>query len=75
MNLSSTECKNKYLVRSINTEQDIERRLESLGLTENSVIEVVSRKKGGASIVRIRGTRFALGKEICDKIELWGECK
>ena len=72
MNLSSAECKKKYLVRSINTSEDIERRLESLGLTENSGIELVTKKRGGACIAKIRGTRFALGKEICDKIELWG---
>ena len=72
MNLSNAQCKNKYLVRSINTSEDIERRLESLGLTENSGIELITKKRGGACIAKIRGTRFALGKEICDKIELWG---
>lgn len=73
MNLYNARCNTKYLVKSISEEKDIERRLESLGLTENSTIELISRKRGGAAIVRIRGTRFALGREICEGIELWGE--
>lgn len=63
----------KYLVKKLDMEEKTQRRLEALGLTENSMIELISRKRGGASIVKIRGTRFALGKEICSRIYLWGE--
>lgn len=63
----------KYLVKKLDMEEKIERRLEALGLTENSMIELISRKRGGAAIVKIRGTRFALGREICEKIQLWGD--
>ena len=73
MNLFNAQCNKKYLVKSINEDEGIERRLESLGHTENSPIELINRKRGGAAIVRIRGTRFALGREICEGIELWGE--
>lgn len=73
MTLFTAECKKKYLVRKITAEPDTERRLESLGLTENSSVELISRKRGGAAIVKIRGTRFALGREICEGILLWGD--
>ena len=49
-----------YIVERIETEQNLERRLEALGLTEGSRIEVLNNDK--------KGTRFALGKRIADHI-------
>ena len=73
MTLFDAKPGKKYLVRKLDMEEKIERRLEALGLTENSIIELLSRKHGGAMIVKIRGTRFALGKEICESIYIWGD--
>ncbi|MFG6331745.1 MAG: ferrous iron transport protein A [Lachnospiraceae bacterium] len=47
-----------------------ERRLEVLGMLEGTKILVVNRKKRGAMIVKIRGTRFALGQSIAECIEV-----
>ena len=38
--------------------------MESLGMTEGSKINVMRKKRNGAVIIKIRGTRFALGREI-----------
>lgn len=57
-----------YIVERIETEQNLERRLEALGLTEGSRIEVLNNDKKGAMTVRFRGTRFAIGKRIADHI-------
>lgn len=57
-----------YIVERIETEQNLERRLEALGLTEGSRIEVLNNDKKGGMTVRFRGTRFALGKRIADHI-------
>ena len=73
MTLFDAQQGKKYLVKKLDMEEKIERRLEALGLTENSMIELISTKRGGASIVKIRGTRFAIGKEISSRIYLWGE--
>lgn len=73
MTLFEAECKKKYLVRNIKTAKDTARRLEALGLTENSPVELIRRARGGASIVKIRGARFALGRKICKEITLWGD--
>ena len=73
MTLYKAQPGKKHLVKKLDMEEKIERRLEALGLTENSMIELLSRKRGGAMIVKIRGTRFALGKEICQAIYLWGD--
>lgn len=47
-----------------------ERRLEVLGMLEGTKITVVERKKKGAMIVKIRGTRFAVGQSITECIEV-----
>lgn len=47
-----------------------ERRLEVLGMLEGTRITVVNRKKKGAMIIKIRGTRFAVGQNITEHIEV-----
>lgn len=47
-----------------------ERRLEVLGMLEGTKITVVNRKKKGAMIIKIRGTRFAVGQNITEHIEV-----
>ena len=47
-----------------------ERRLEVLGMLEGTKISVVNRKKRGAMIVKIRGTRFAVGQNITEHVEV-----
>lgn len=47
-----------------------ERRLEVLGMLEGTRITVVNRKKRGAMIIKIRGTRFAVGQNITEHIEV-----
>lgn len=47
-----------------------ERRLEVLGMLEGTRITVVNRKKKGAMIIKIRGTRFAVGRNITERIEV-----
>lgn len=68
MRLKEGKNKGIYIVEQINIELNLERRLEALGLTEGSKIEVLNNDKKGAMTVRFRGTRFALGKRIADHI-------
>lgn len=57
-------------VRSIALRHDTSRRLEMLGLTGGTEIKLLNKKKNGAVIVKVRGTRFALGREIAQGIEV-----
>ena len=41
-----------------------------LGMLEGTRITVVNRKKKGAMIIKIRGTRFAVGQSITECIEV-----
>lgn len=59
-----------YQVLSIHMEHDLERRLESLGLTEGASVTVLNNDKKGSLTVKFRGTRFALGRRIADNIEV-----
>ena len=48
----------------------VERRLEALGLTEGTSITVLNKKSKGAVIVKVRGTRFAVGRNIAAGIRI-----
>jgi len=61
-----------YNVTSIVLEKNIERRMKALGLTEGTTVRLVSRKANGTSILKVRGTRLALGKEIVTGIHVDG---
>lgn len=59
-----------YEVLSMNIELALARRLEALGLTDGSHVAILNNNKQGALTVKFRGTRFALGKNIADHIEV-----
>lgn len=50
--------------------QDTTRRLEMLGLTGGTQIKLLNKKRSGAVIVKLRGTRYAFGREIAEKVEV-----
>jgi ferrous iron transport protein A len=41
-----------------------------LGMLEGTKVTVVNRKKKGAMIIKIRGTRFAVGQSITEHVEV-----
>ncbi len=68
MRLKEGKNHHTYVVERIETELNLERRLEALGLTEGSRITILNNDKKGAMTVKFRGTRFALGRRIADNI-------
>ncbi|MBO5112662.1 MAG: FeoA domain-containing protein [Lachnospiraceae bacterium] len=63
--------KNKnYEIKGLYVEEGITRRLQALGLNDGTIITVLNRKKNGALIIRVRGTRLAIGKHISSGIEV-----
>lgn len=60
-----------YEVRGISLKQNsITRRLEALGLNEMTRLQLLNRKRGGAFIIKVRGTRLAIGRCIAQGIEV-----
>lgn len=70
MTLYEGEKGSTLLVVRMDLPVQTERRLEVLGMLEGTRIVVVNRKKRGAMIVKIRGTRFAMGQSITRHIEV-----
>lgn len=68
MTLKEGQNNHTYVVEKLETELNLERRLEALGLTEGSLITILNNDKKGAMTVKFRGTRFAFGRHIADNI-------
>lgn len=61
-----------YKVLEINLPEKIKRRLQMLGMTDNTDISILNKKFSGAVIIKIRGTRFAIGKAFAQGIIVGG---
>ena len=70
MTLYEGEISKHYQVKEVMAEEAITRRLESLGLNFGTTITILNKKKNGAMIIKVRGTRLALGKQITENIEV-----
>ena len=58
-----------YLVSALHLPFELERRLEALGTTHDAPVTVLNRKGKGILIIKLRGTRLALGYNITRNIE------
>ena len=70
MRLSEGKIGEEYFVKDIRLDMPAKRRLEILGMTGNSRVVVLGSKKSGTKIIKVRGTRFALGAEFANGIEV-----
>ena len=70
MQLCQGRVSSTYVIDSIKLPLETEKRLEALGLTKGTPVFVINRKGRGTMIVRIRGTRFALGYGITKNIQV-----
>ena len=58
------------LVESVHVDDAINRRLEALGVNENTRLLVMNKKKSGTMSMNVRGTRLALGRRITGGIDI-----
>lgn len=73
MTILEGTVKEKYIVEGIRTEENIMRRLETLGINNGAHLELMNRKKNGTVIIKVRGTRWAIGRDIAEGIEVTKE--
>lgn len=59
-----------YVVQRVVVDEKINRRLEALGVNEMTPITILNKKGSGTLIIKVRGTRLALGKKITEGIEV-----
>lgn len=70
MTLYEGKKEETYEVCGVYVEESITRRLQALGLNDGTMVKILNRKKKGALIIQVRGTRLALGKHISSGIEV-----
>lgn len=68
MQLCEGKIGDSFQVVEINLPTNMEKRLEALGMTIGSSVNILNSKSGGVLICKIRGTRFALGKNITKNV-------
>ena len=59
-----------YYVKSLHLSEKLAKRLEALGITQGTPVSIMNKKGQGILIVKFRGSRFALGKNISRNIEV-----
>ena len=69
MTLNNGIVNKTYKIKDMNLPIKIEKRLEALGMIEGTEITVLNTKNCGTLILKVRGTRFAIGKNISKRIE------
>lgn len=57
-------------VEHINLPLQIERRLRALGMTTQTELTVINRKGKGIMIIKLRGTKFAIGYQMAKNIRV-----
>ena len=70
MLLKDVQAGQKCIVENINLPFQMERRLEALGMTKHTPLSILNRKGKGIMVIRLRGSRFALGYNITKQIEV-----
>lgn len=70
MTLYDGKTGDSYEISGVYVEENISRRLEALGLNDKTKVSILNRKKRGAMIIKVRGTRLAIGKHIAMSIEV-----
>ena len=70
MFLKDIQIGQSCVVESLNLPFELERRLEALGMSTGTAISVLNRKGKGIMIIKLRGTRFALGYNITQNIRV-----
>lgn len=70
MKLHEGEIGRTYIVYSVMVDDTITRRLEALGINEMTPVILMNKKGSGTVIIKVRGTRLALGRRIAEGIEI-----
>ena len=70
MQLKDAQIGKNYIIREMALPFKLERRLEALGMTKETLVSVINRKGKGILIIKLRGTRFALGYNITKNIDV-----
>ena len=68
MKLNEGEIGKNYVVTGVLAEKRVARRLEALGGNQQTPVIILNKKGSGSLIIKVRGTRLALGRQIAEGI-------
>lgn len=68
MTLAEGNIDKKYVVEQVNLPITLEKRMESLGMTIGSKVTLLQQKRNKTSVILIRGTKFAIGRDVAYNI-------
>ena len=66
--LNECEIGRRYVVSGVQVDESITRRPEALGVNEGTPVNILNKKGSGSVIIKVRGTRLALGKRLSEGI-------
>lgn len=66
--LNECEIGGQYVVTGVQVDESITRRLEALGVNEGTPVNILNKKGSGSVIIKVRGTRLALGRRLSEGI-------
>ena len=70
MKLYQGETGKTYLVNRVLADEKVTRRLEALGVNEDTPVTILNKKGSCTLIIKVRGTRLALGRKIAAGIDM-----
>ncbi len=70
MTILEGTVKHDYIVTDIVMDEMIMRRLEALGINSGTKLQMMNQKKNGTVIIKVRGTRWAMGRDIAGGIQV-----
>lgn len=68
MLLKDIDTGESCIIEKINLPFQMEQRLQALGMTKDTTVSVLNRKGKGIMIIKLRGTRLALGYNMTKNI-------
>lgn len=70
MTLEKGNINYEYIIQEINIDKCTKARLEALGVLKGTKVKILNRRNNGATILKIRGTRLGVDKEITKGIKI-----
>lgn len=70
MTILEGTLKHDYIVTDVVMDEAVMRRLEALGINSGTRMQIMNRKKNGTMIIKVRGTRWAMGRDIARGIQV-----
>ena len=70
MTLAEGKIDKDYVVEHVELPMTLEKRMESLGMTVGSKVTLLHQKRNKTSVILIRGTKFAVGRDVASSIHV-----